>query len=483
MIRINYFCFFLCGLFFANTLVAQDFTGPRIGNYSTISSLSLNPAHMHSGNLFWNLSLGGIDISFQQNYAHFGSSNYFSARRKLAQAEKESANSDLDYVDALINHDFEFDNFRYKSKISAHGQIAGPGFWIRMGDLGFGVFSNFQSWFNIDNAPYKTEIDYWNEIPQGTDFELDRMRLGLFSYSEIGLNTSLSFENLFDIPLILGLNAKYLIPHDVIYIANHENTISARFNDSLYVDRGEIQVDYFSGFMESENTFAYTFSSRGYGFAFDLGLKYLTGSGPNGYKYKFGLSLNDLGQLYYRNGAHHSFHFIDGYIDQGSISNDFIQDEANKDGLDVLNAVYSSRRNRTSFHTPTHIAAELDYSVFDNYYLTASVIRNLDFKNKIDRISYITLVPRYESRWISAGLPLSFINDQFLRLGVFARFGPLSLGTDHLISWIVPSNYRGTSLYMSLQLNADFFEALGWGISGYKIRVVSPSKKVKCYRF
>lgn len=464
-------------------LASQDFNGSRIGNYSNLNSLSTNPAHMHSGNLFWCLNLGGADLSFQQNYAGFKQSTYFSARKKLDLSEAESAHSDIDYIDALTNNDFEFSTFNIRSKISAHGQMSGPGFWMRAGDLGFGLFYNFQSWIDVHNAPYKSEIDYWNAIPSGTDFELEKMRLGIFSYSEIGLNCSYSLENNFDIPLILAMNAKYLIPHDAIYIANNEATISARFNDSLYVDRGDIRVDYFTGLEEVENGLEYMLAGRGYGFAFDLGLKYLSGTGPNGYKYKFGFALNDLGQIFYRNGAHHNFHFLDGYIDQSQISNEFIQVEAGKNDLDVINALYMVRSDKISFWTPAHIVADIDYGLYENYYITASVVRNIHLDNKIERMSYIMVAPRYESRWISASIPISLINDQFVRLGAFARFGPLSIGTDHLVSWLIPSNFRGSSVYMSLQINADFFDSLGWDISGANRRVLASSKKVKCYRF
>jgi hypothetical protein len=190
-----------------------------------------------------------------------------------------------------------------------------------------------------------------------------------------------------------------------------------------------------------------------------------------------------LGQLYYRNGAHHAFQFLDGYIDGSQITDNFIQEEANKESLDVINALYMVRSNKISFWTPAHLVAELDYSILGKYYVTTSVVRNLRFENKVNRMNYISIVPRYESRWISAGFPISFINDQFLRFGTFARLGPITIGTDNLVSWMIPSNFRGTSLYLSLQLNANFFETLGWNISGVRYRVVAPSKKVKCYRF
>ena len=226
---------------------AQRNMGSSLGNFAGTQALNVNPAYLHTGNLFWTANIGGAGFDFHQNYAHVEQANLFSARRLLLESVADSESGEISFLDAFSNKGLRFDTFKRQSKVSAIAEIAGPGFWIRSGEFGFGFMTRQRMSIHMKNLPYKSEIDFWESEPEGTDFTLERMSLSGFTWSEFAVNTSFSFENYFSIPIVIGLNVKYLQPQDGLYLANNSATTSAKYNDSLYVDVGDFQLAYFSG--------------------------------------------------------------------------------------------------------------------------------------------------------------------------------------------------------------------------------------------
>ena len=174
---------------------------------------------------------------------------------------------------------------------------------------------------------------------------------------------------------------------------------------------------------------------------------------------------------------------MDGFIDPDDLTDDFIHIEASKQNLDLIQDIYDLRTNSASFWAPVQLNAEVDYYIFDNYFLSFVVNRDIPLMRKVHGLDIFSIVPRYESRWFDIALPLSLINDQYVNIGSFFRLGPLTFGTHNIQGLIIPSKFRGASAYIGLQLNADFFDKLAPGISGYNNRVTAPNRKIKCYRF
>lgn len=98
-------------------------------------------------------------------------------------------------------------------------------------------------------------------------------------------------------------------------------------------------------------------------------------------------------------------------------------------------------------------------------------------------VSFLILVvtPRFESRWWGASLPLSILNYEQVRIGLAARLAFLTIGTDHLLSFVGQKKLSGTDFYLSLKINA--FNLGRLGSNGGFGSGNGGGKNTKCYHF
>ena len=64
----------------------------------------------------------------------------------------------------------------------------------------------------------------------------------------------------------------------------------------------------------------------------------------------------------------------------------------------------------------------------------------------------VTLIPKYEKKWLMFSLPITLYEYQKLRVGMAAKIGFLTLGSDHLLSLVGKSDFRGSSLYAGIKI-------------------------------
>ncbi|MES2798120.1 MAG: DUF5723 family protein [Bacteroidota bacterium] len=214
--------------------------------------------------------------------------------------------------------------------------------------------------------------------------------------------------------------------------------------------------------------------SPGRGFGFDLGISFESrpeirkysykvkgkqrwDETQNKYAYKIGLSIIDIGRVKFDNPSYVSNYYtvtdnkyvFDNQMRLLPISRlvNGINNSLNVGAASSLNSFYSS--------LPTAIQAYFDYKVKDNYYVYSTWVQNLRSDNKLGMRmpSLISVVPRYESKWINLAVPLSLLNDyQLLTLGFSARLGPFFIGSDNLGGLFNLGNPRGMDIYSGLNI-------------------------------
>ena len=115
-------------------------------------------------------------------------------------------------------------------------------------------------------------------------------------------------------------------------------------------------------------------------------------------------------------------------------------------------------------------------AIRENLYVNATLIQRTPIgTNTIERGNLFALTPRYESRWISAFLPVSIYNWQNFQIGTAIRLAFLTIGTENIGSFFGQKNLTGTDFYAAIRINPY---KLGWKNGGGK-----KGKAVKCYEF
>ncbi|MBK7959674.1 MAG: hypothetical protein IPK03_17270 [Bacteroidetes bacterium] len=156
------------------------------------------------------------------------------------------------------------------------------------------MFTYFKANFNSLNADKILNYDTLSELNHKQVYPIGAMNVVSGAYSEIGLNFSHAFKTEREHKISLGINAKLLLGHEAVYIDNKTPTTFYKNRDSLWVQGGDIELGFATGYDLNKN---YKAGIQGLGFAFDLGMSYLFPSNDNQkpYSVKLGVSLLDIG--------------------------------------------------------------------------------------------------------------------------------------------------------------------------------------------
>jgi hypothetical protein len=76
----------------------------------------------------------------------------------------------------------------------------------------------------------------------------------------------------------------------------------------------------------------------------------------------------------------------------------------------------------------------------------------LKAKKKLQSIQSFMIMPSWESGFWAIRLPLTLIERKSFTTGFALRAGPLTLGTDHIGSWVTTATLTGSDIYVALQL-------------------------------
>ena len=131
---------------------------------------------------------------------------------------------------------------------------------------------------------------------------------------------------------------------------------------------------------------------------------------------------------------------------------------------------------------PTALSLQVDYNINGDFYLGSALVQSIPLGNfKVGRANVFALSPRFERKWFGASLPISIYNWDQVRVGLSARLGFLTLGSDHIGSIFTNSDLSGTDFYMALKI---FPFGKGNGGSGGKGRSrFGKNRDADCYKF
>ena len=436
-------------------------------NYAGSNSTLINPSFLVDSKLYQDINILTGDFFFENNAININKEDYHLFKLFGPNGDVPSYGEDGYIVDIYDNQELKF------AYISEH--LRGPSFMQVRGDQAFAVHTAFRSITDSRNLPYEmVNFGYYglDYTPQhNINYQDHDIKVANLQWTEIGLTYSRvlykyglnRYSGGITVKALMGIAGAYFVGRDVDYIVLNDSTINFRNLDASV--GYSLPVDYVTNDVPIGPLF------KGWGVSMDLGFTYTrTKDGHQNrrydelceqtypdYLYKIGVSVVDLGNLFFgRNAQKHNYENVSGFWEE--------IDTLNFSSMDEISRLISEKfygdptaslvSNRMSVLTPAAISAQFDLQFIPNWYVNATVILPIMLgPNNIQRPSQVAIVPRYESRLFELSMPISLYEMRYPRVGLAARFAFLTLGTDNLGGFLPLSDFTGMDFYFSIKIN------------------------------
>ncbi len=466
------------------SLFAQEQLGLQVERYSGVNSVYLNPAANTTSPLKWDINLIGVGLFADNDYAYIQDASLI----KLLK----NRNSNIEYIGDLegspdpntLYADF-YDNQRKKSAY-VNTKILGPSFMVSMNGRSFGLFTNVRSVTSAQKIPAALGYYELERQLENQEFQIDKFQVASMTWSEIGVNYAQTIFQNNSGEFALGGNIKYLQGYEAAFFKNHESVgVAFTSDDSLQINGGELSFGYATN-IDIENG-SYDFQRNGSGFGFDLGFTYTNSYDDGSYKWKIGASILDAGQIKFKKRA--ALHTVNTNDLYNIVLSEFESVTSEEDLFELISSqalsdsTASFSSNSFSIALPTALSVQADVSLTDNIYVNASLVRRISFgKPMLKRANMFAVTPRFEKRWFGVSVPLVLYDDRNFHLGTSLRLGPLTLGSDNLLSIVKEQQqFTGSDFYVALKINP--FELSKRNRSGGQYQNNAKRGDVKCYKW
>lgn len=452
--------FFLICIAPLTCLSGQEQIGLRLNYLSGISAVRLNPAAPATSPYRWEANIVEASSFFSNNYAFFRNA-------RVADLLRSELNQNILLAPKLANPEtmppghlvLDFSNDDRKRFAYSSVTIGGPSFYYkidRYNSIGLITGVRFlASAYGVDN-----DFSYYkfNQFRADEEFPVSPFQIGMVGFSEFGINYTLSApapEGTFN----LGITAKFLRGYDGLFFSSKKEFDMARIlGNGLSGSSASLKF----GYTDNLTTEDYRAKATGSGIGFDIGM-FVTVDGfePGEYTWKIGFSILDIGEIRFRESAErHNVRLGNKDFELFPENYNHIKDPSDLDllarsfGFDLTrDSAGTFQDNSISIMLPSAVSFQVDHAFTSNVFLGGLFHHYLPLgTDGIQRGSLVALSPRFENKWVSLSAPVSLYNWQQLRFGAAIRLGPLTIGTDHLGSWMSRKDLYGTDLYAAISI-------------------------------
>ena len=454
---------------------AQEQLGLRLGNYSGVSGININPATpVANYPLNWEVNLGTVGFSFNNNYAFIHNTTFPEILRNTSNIKDATQEIAIDHSSSDLY--FDFYNNGQKKFVQQNTILNGPSALVLFNDWSVGLFANARSMITTSKIPAVLGFYTFDGIIGSDSFSVGDFEINLANWTEIGVHVGKRLND----QISVGTNVKFLQALDGFYFNNTQNVNLIKSADTLYVQNTNIEYGFAHNF-DSESI-GYKPKSNGNGFSIDFGANYAINE-----KINIGFSMIDFGVLNFNKNA--QAHLLNDqnlnndntWLDINVRSFETAQNEDEFVKILSEQAFFDEtityQSNKFNLLTPAAFVLQADIGLTNNLYVNALAMRRQGVSSKtLKRPNIFAVTPRFESRWVEIAMPLTLLNDQQFRYGLALRLGFLTIGSEDLSSLFVSEDFNGTDLYASLKINPF---SLGFGNGNKKSRTSSRTSKTK----
>jgi len=470
------------------SLIAQEQLGLRLSNYAGINSTVLNPAYHGTTPFGWDANLVEGALHFNNNYAYLRSTRVPTLIRERETLEYALA-SDFTEGNSPGPNTVVVDFYRFNRSrnLYAMGSVMGPSFYVRLGprhSIGLITRARFvASARGVDNA-----LSYYQYDPKPffQDINVSPFCMAAAGWGELGFNYAYT-QPTYNGKFTAGITIKALQASEGGYWRNEDRFFLQKLpNDSLSASAVNFSYAYAGYSLEADK---YEPQKNGGGFSVDLGMTYtIEGNSEAIYDWKFGASLMDVGWLNFTENARTHRISVEDPVAIGTAAYQDIQgfEEAEEYieyfSYQILNdSTASTQGNEFRMALPAAFSLQASKSIGRLAYVDAVLVQGFPMGDAaLQRGSMFSVVPRFEHRWFEAALPITMYDWRATRVGLSVRLAFLTIGTEHLGSFISNNDLYGTDFYVGLKVNPFSF---GKGDGRNRIGGGRKGGKVKCYEF
>ena len=471
--------------FFCQTLFSQEQLGLRLGNYAGISGVRINPTSGVNNPLGWDANIVSLGGFLANDYIFIKDASMPSFFRNLSTLGPAPETKIT--VPTQPTQFFDFFNRKRDKFISSSAFVGLPSFQLNL-ESGhtFGVFFEQRSGLSTRNIPIIAD-PYEQKIPLNLRYEVQPLVITGMAWGELGFNYAYQIGNEAEGGLSFGVTAKVLRANQGFFVQNLDGTAFTRLTkDSTRIDALNVRVGFTNNFMDKP------LSNNGLGFGFDLGAQFVLGSGEldnRPYLFRLGASILDIGHVNFtKNAQVHAVKLTEPLQVDSKKYQNLNPTAPEEDAIHRFNqTMYGKADSSLQGHyfaigLPSAISFQGDLAITDKFFINGLLIQRLQMSHfSISRDNVFAVTPRFESQWLGASLPLSILNYSQVRLGLAARLAFLTVGTDHLLSFLGEKRLSGSDFYVALKINAFTLGKLGSN-GGFWVGNRG-GKKAKCYRF
>ena len=405
---------------------SQEKVGVISDNYLPVNQLMNNPASIVDQKVWMSINLVGAHAFARNNFLYIPDS-----RLGLS----------------ILDKDFAFDPPDKNGKAFLAAEVMGPSVSLNWKKHAFGLHTAIRGYGSMSKIPTvlgKIIADEDAEDIEDGTYLMNNGRAKSMVWSEVGFSYGQNFYRRDQILINGAATLKRIVGIQ---------------QASTIIDDARVDVMNGEGTLRNiDGKYSYSDPSygAGKGWGLNLGANYkkypiktnVGGHVPHSreggckipeYIYKVGFSLIDFGYIRFKQSS--------------TTAN--LNDSVSVDDLeDGRSEVLGEDENKYTAALPSAVSVQFDYNFQNGFYANALLVQKVSLANSfgVERSNVFAITPRFESSWISAGLPLSLSNYTTPQVGLYLRVGPLALGTDHLSSFILKRDIRAADFYFYLNI-------------------------------
>lgn len=433
--------FFTVFFFFCCVAIqAQSYTGYITDNYNGVHGVTANPANIADSRVKIDVNLVSFSSLVANDYVGLSLDNI----TQLA-----------DGLDFNRLNTFASD----QNEILANVDVMGPSFMFSLSEkhsVGFisraRMVNNYN---NVNGALFESLIDGFPT--NNFDIEQNNLDGTTHIWGELGVSYGrVLFYDYEKHYLKAGVTLKYLMGAG--FIQGSSESLSGNFSANSNQLNLNGDFSYVRNFDDNQEIADYLKNTSS-GFGIDLGVVYefrtrdsrVGGANDNPralnkYKVKVGLSLLDFGKITYKDQILDSY-AINGSVNADEIENDFIEALEN-------NFPKVSPAGDVTVALPTSLKLNIDYEVVRNIYANLDINQTMVKKGDLfnnNRLNFITFTPRFETRIISAYLPISYSALGKTTIGAGLKLGPVFIGSSSILSNLISDKTQTANVYLGFK--------------------------------
>lgn len=470
---------------FSGLINAQDFLGLHNNNYSGVVTVFSNPANIADSRMQFDLILGGVNTSVDNNYVGIKRSALeFSGsifNPKTIRFPFQNLNSDTSSANYYKNSLVIYPGDNNVSAYSSSRILIGSFMFNLNSKSALALTMSVRNHINLDGMSRDLANAAYNEFKDPSlflqNFKSDDINFAQMSWVDYGLTYARVIKDKekhflkagATAKLLQGAAAAYYSIKNLEYVIDTVNVYSFISSDLSYGFSQSFD-DALRGSAVDINTIKYSF-----GFGFDIGAVYewrpdfqeykynmdgetdLWRKDQNKYKLKASLSINDIGGIKYKKSQYSND--VSASFDYWDFTQLNVDSFAGFDKLMKDSFPSTSTSSTFKMSLPTTINTQVDYHLGKCYYVnfTANLPNPIKTKSvQLYEYTSLSLGPRIDLPWFGLSVPLTYNSliaqhGKPVMMGLGLRLGPLSIGTNDILNYFT-GDFYGMNAYMLLRL-------------------------------